>query len=317
MTMLGRLSRLFSKPAAATPRVSLAAFGKHPGWDDHIDDLGLDTTRLARVKGTLYTQGISANVDSAGWDHLPEGQRLPRFAHEFVWRWAGETVVGVLWSSQDRSGRSKYPMALCLQGTGLPVSWVCSAGLERLRALRDRCKSLTTAEAVRAAVETARTELLAASRGVPEGDDASERHLIKRLRAAVPEDGLIRILYDMERRLGPMREGAAKPRTRAIDLSAHHFRLPRHAGGSVLESARGWMAVAMETIGAGPMLAAGVLAVEAAEAGHVDLVVGDPTPADLFCLRASPAREPFTSDIPFTIDPGFAASARSRLAAWV
>jgi hypothetical protein len=316
MTMLGKLSKLFSRPAAATPRLSLAAFGKHPGWDDHIDDLGLDTARLVRVKGTLYTQGISANIDSAAWDHLPDDQRLPRFSHEFLWRWAGETVVGVLWSSQDRSGRSKYPMALCLQGSALPVSWLCSAGLERLRALRERCRSLTTAEAVRAAVEGARTELLLASRGVPDGDDAAERHLIKRLRAGVPEDGLVRILYDIERRLAGMRDGVGKPRTRAIDVSAQHFRLPRHSRGSVLESARAWTAVVMEAIGAGPTLAAGVLAVEAAEAGHVDLVVGDPTPADLFFLRASPEREPFASDIPFTIEAGFVSSARARLAAW-
>lgn len=316
MTMLGKLSKLFQKPAASVPRLSLAAFGKHPGWDDHIDDLGLDTARLVRVKSTLYTQGISANIDSAGWDQLPEAQRMPRFAHEFLWRWSGDTVVGLLWSSQDRAGRSKYPMALCLQGTGMPVSWLCSAGLDRLRALRDRCRALTTALAVRGAVEQARAELLASSAGVPGGDDGAERHLIKRLRGAIPEDGFLRILYDLERKLSPMREGAAKPRTRAIDLSAHHFRLPRPAQGPVLESARAWTAVVMDAIGPGPTLAAGVLAVEASEAGHVDLVVGDPTPADLFCLRATPAREPFASDIPFSMDAGFLASARARLAAW-
>ena len=319
MTMIGKLTKLFQKGPSSAPRLALAAFGKHPGWDDHIDDLGLDTTRLVRVKSVLYTQGISSNIDSADWDHLTEDQRLPRFAHEFVWRWAGETVVGILWASQDGKGRSKYPMALCLQGTGVPVSWLCSVGLERLRTLRDRCKGVTTAGSVRVAVEQARSELLEASRGVPEGDNEPERHLIRRLRSgstAVSDDGFVRILYDIERRLGPMREGAGKPRTRVIDTSAHQFRLPKATNGTVLESARAWMAVVMDAIGAGPVLAAGVLAVDATEAGHVDLVVGEPTPASLFCLRATPAREPMTSDIPFNMEEGFVSSARARMLAW-
>lgn len=317
MTMIGKLTKLFQKGAASTPRLALAAFGKHPGWDDHIDDLGLETTRLARVKGVLYTQGISANIDSGEWDRLGEDQRLPRFAHEFVWRWAGEAVVGLIWASQDGKGRSKYPMVLCLQGTGLPVSWLCSVGLERLRVLRERCRGATTATSVRTAVEQARAELMEASAAAPAGNNEPERHLLKRLRGeGLGEEALIRVLYDLERRLGGMRAEAGKPRTRAVDISSHQLRLPRLGAGTVMESGRAWAALMMEVIGGGPLLAAGMLAVEATEAGHVDVVVGEPSPADLFCLRATEAREPLITAIPFNIDPGFAAAARTRIGAW-
>lgn len=317
MTMIGKLSKLFQKGPANAPRLALAAFGKHPGWDDHIDDLGVETTRLAKVKGALYTQGISANIDSGDWDRLTDDQRLPRFAHEFIWRWAGETVVGVIWSSQDGKGRSKYPMVLCLQGTGLPVSWLCSVGMERLRGLRERCKSASTASSVRTAVEQARGELLEASGAAPAGDNEPERHLLRRLKGeGLGDEGIIRVLYDMERRLGAMRAEAGKPRTRAVDISSHQLRLPRVGQGSVLESARAWTALMMEVIGSGPLLAAGLLAVEAAEAGHVDVVVGDPTPADLFCLRATEAREPLTTAIPFNMEESFVGAARTRIGAW-
>jgi len=38
--------------------VALAAFGKHPGWDDHVEDLGLETESLNLAKTVLYIDGI-------------------------------------------------------------------------------------------------------------------------------------------------------------------------------------------------------------------------------------------------------------------
>ena len=38
--------------------VALAAFGKHPGWDDHVEDLGLETQSLNLAKTVLYVDGI-------------------------------------------------------------------------------------------------------------------------------------------------------------------------------------------------------------------------------------------------------------------
>jgi hypothetical protein len=48
-------------------RVTLAAFGKHPGWDDHIPGIGIDTELLAHFKQVLYVRGIGGQIDSGAW----------------------------------------------------------------------------------------------------------------------------------------------------------------------------------------------------------------------------------------------------------
>ena len=47
--------------------VGLAAFGKHPGWDDHVEDLGLETESLNLAKTLLYVNGIGGQIDSGAW----------------------------------------------------------------------------------------------------------------------------------------------------------------------------------------------------------------------------------------------------------
>ena len=66
---LKNLSRFLS-PGKSAPAAYLSAFGKHPGWNDHIDDLGLDTDALVTAKRLLYVQGISQNIDAGAWDAL-------------------------------------------------------------------------------------------------------------------------------------------------------------------------------------------------------------------------------------------------------
>ena len=51
----------------STPVVRLAAFGKHPAWNDHMEDIGLDTLALVEAKRYLYVQGISGQIDSGAW----------------------------------------------------------------------------------------------------------------------------------------------------------------------------------------------------------------------------------------------------------
>ena len=51
-------------PAGDGPQVCLGAFGKHPGWDDHMDDLGLETESLLQAKHLLYVQGIGQHINS-------------------------------------------------------------------------------------------------------------------------------------------------------------------------------------------------------------------------------------------------------------
>ena len=89
----------------SSERVFVAAFGKHPGWDDHIDDIGLETDIIIAVKRILYVQGVGGNIDSGSWDKLQENQPIEEFKHTLVWCIDGNLIVGRLWSSRDGKAR--------------------------------------------------------------------------------------------------------------------------------------------------------------------------------------------------------------------
>ena len=105
------------------PKVVLAAFGKHPGWDDHIEDIGLASERLVHVRRRLYVEGIARNVELGAWDKLEPVQTLPEFHHLLVWRTARDVVVARMWPSRDGKGRARYPMVVCAQCCGLSLAW--------------------------------------------------------------------------------------------------------------------------------------------------------------------------------------------------
>src|SRR5437762_12928007 len=87
-----------SQKTSAGSRVILAAFGKHPGWDDHIPGIGVDTETLARVKQALYVSGIGGQIDSGAWERLEPEKRLEGLDHTFLWlRRSEERRVGKGW----------------------------------------------------------------------------------------------------------------------------------------------------------------------------------------------------------------------------
>ena len=57
------------------PRVYIAAFGKHPGWNDHMDDIGLVTESLVEAKRSLYVQGVASQIESRACEalHIADG----------------------------------------------------------------------------------------------------------------------------------------------------------------------------------------------------------------------------------------------------
>src|SRR5438105_10669471 len=107
--VLSILQKLFGAKGAAKGNgrgeVFLAAFGKHPGWNDFMDDLGLDTPRLIETR-RLLLGAIDANAE--GWERLEESRRLANFRHALVWQPGGgdsDIVVARFWSSSDGKGR--------------------------------------------------------------------------------------------------------------------------------------------------------------------------------------------------------------------
>src|SRR2546423_14572301 len=138
------------RPAAdaAGPRLILAAFGKHPGWDDHIPGVGVETEALAHVKQAFYVSGIGGQIDSGGWEKLEVDKRPEEFDHIFLWLRDGHILLGQLWSSTDGKGRLNYPMVLCVDGEGVSPAIMLRSLRPGLDRLRDACKATTSADQV-------------------------------------------------------------------------------------------------------------------------------------------------------------------------
>ncbi len=284
--------------------VSLCAFGKHPGWDDHIEDLGLDTPGLAELKRWLYVEGIGACVNSGAWDQLPPEQRLEGFGHLFVQSAGGSVTVGRLWSSQDGKGRGRYPMVVCAAFAGVPLGAALARAEAELAEIEPACRATGSAEAVVSLLARHRQRLqqaLPAPAAAPEGSAW----------AALAEgpwgpdgQGLLRVLYAIQRELpdGPLASEQASP------APAIHVRVPWCAD-TPAEAAHRWLTALAGEVGDEVPLCALV-----GEHRWLDLFIGRPGPLQLACLRTSEAGMALTSDVPFSIDDAFAARVRQGLA---
>ncbi|HET9379087.1 MAG TPA: hypothetical protein VFO40_29210, partial [Chthoniobacterales bacterium] len=109
-----RFLKVFLRDRLDRP-VQLAGFGKHPAWDDHIDDFGLTTETLVIAKRILYSEGIAGQLASGAWNRLEETGRAVEFDHRFIWRREAQSVIGGIWASTDGKGRAHFPMIVCMQ----------------------------------------------------------------------------------------------------------------------------------------------------------------------------------------------------------
>jgi hypothetical protein len=324
-------------PGKETPAIYLAAFGKHPGWDDHIEDIGIETELLAQVRRMLYTDAISGNIDSGAWEKLADDQRLPGFAHDFVW-WMGpigkeppRVIVGKFWSSRDGKGRSKYPMAVYVQANNIPLTVAAREILPALGALEKSCIEATTAQDVKAAIDRTREQLRAqfarsdAPAKVPHPIDIIPQSEIASLLDRVPlgekkgeiREGFARAMYAVEREMGsflPIGGEGRKSKTLGVQpvaAKAAHIRLPS-LEATPADSALAWISILSRRIADGTP----ILAVVPRGEGFVDMVVGEPGAAQLYCIRASAKGFPLTTDVPYVIDDAFMSRLGEMLARW-
>src|SRR5438105_3708448 len=90
----------------ARPQILLAAFGKHPGRDEHFNDLQ-QQPRLVNLWDALYTRGIRTLVDSGRWSDLEKAGQLQPFNHILAGVAGSDVLVGRIWSSSDSLGRDR------------------------------------------------------------------------------------------------------------------------------------------------------------------------------------------------------------------
>lgn len=296
---------------ASSERVFVAAFGKHPGWDDHIDDIGLETDIIIAVKRILYIQGVGGNIDSGSWDKLQENQPIEEFKHALVWCIDGNLIVGRLWSSRDGKGRTSYPMVVCVQCCQLPLEWVLKNILPFLERVEKTCTATTSAADVRLTIENAQKELRQSVQQLePSPILPAVRTDVMAKLTEYPEmggpnhQGLLRILYHIEREITRDHPDTSK----GTNFRPTLLRIPV-SPPPVIESVLLWFNFLLTKFG----INTSVLMLMPLQKQWMDIIIGEPTHLQLYCLRASLRVIPLTSSIPYNLSPEFIERAKQLI----
>jgi hypothetical protein len=293
--------------------LALGAFGKHPGWDDHIEDLGLETESLALARKVLYVEGVGGQIDKGAWEKLPPAQRLEDFDHTFVWHRSGQFLIGRMWSSSDGKGRTRYPMVVCAHYSGATLNWGLERVLPKLVEVEQACRAVETAAEVRAILDRAR-EALRGTLANTGPNAQSVAPAAEALRAFMrdpafgpDQQGWQRIIYHIQNRMAAFAPGKFDAKDAAA--WAQPVRVPAGAG-LVDQSLPLWnefFATRIDRM-------APTLFISPARQPWLDVIVGEPSSPDFFCLRAQPVALPMVTDVPYEMDGPFKARARQIMA---
>jgi hypothetical protein len=324
------------RPAGGAAGVHLTAFGKHPGWDDHIHDIPLPTDTLVEFQRLLYLQGIGQNIETGKWQNAPAGHASPEFDHWIYWaRRDREFIVARLWSSVDGKGRASYPLVIAAQLGDVPTSAMLEVTMDALRTLEARIRATRIGTEVQQAVidaqarlrsELTPTEASAQPPPVPSADPMT------RMALCVTREGLHRLMYEAARAGAAAWNGAEASPPRAVVT----LRAPSCAE-SVREEMSLWIAFASRLLRPRPILiivgnagrsrdiggsgessgrsgnAAEPAPPTVAANAWVDVVCGESTAVELACLRYTDAVLPPTTAIPYSIDDAFRQNADAAL----
>ncbi|MBN1508278.1 MAG: DUF2094 domain-containing protein [Sedimentisphaerales bacterium] len=289
-------------------RIIVAAFGKHPAWADFMDDVGLATPALVAIK-RLYMEGIEKNIGK--WAELESKRPIVEFGHAFVWRKGRDVVAGRLWPSRDRQGRTSYPMVVCAHCRRVSTRWVYDLVLPRLASLETECQSSDSASDVLASISTCESALQMMLRD-SRSCDREPREKADRIAQLMdysglgPDDeGLIRILYHIDR---GMSAGLVSRARRDGYTHSADARAPA-SGSHVVDAAILWTSLLLSQYGRHT----GVLIIIPQQQAWIDVLVGEPTPAQLYCLRASTEALPLTNTVLYKIGDEFVERVKRRV----
>lgn len=282
----------------AKPQIWLGAFGKHPGWDDHIDDIGLETESLLLAKQILYVDGIGGQINSGEWEKLDDVQRLREFKHMFLWKRGEAFLIGRIWSSRDGKNRTKYPLVVCAHCLSLPFTWALTNVSRCLGEIEWQCKSTRSAGEVRGVLGQALDQL---RRSVADADgqlsrgDPDARTFVERLGLGDDHEGLYRIVYCIYTQLACYLNGKG-----AGDLGAGQIRLPA-AVGLAAETLSFWSRFLESQFGRTvPLLLTLPL-----QESWIDATCGEPASREFYSLRAKPEVLAVASEVAYKIPDEF------------
>jgi hypothetical protein len=284
------------KSVQAAPRVFLGAFGKHPGWNDHMDPVGLVTATLVEAREIIYG-GIAHQIEHAAWDKAGAEKVLPGFDHVIHWRRLNESLTGLMWSSQDGKGRALYPMIAVAHSVTRSFSWLAGEVLPAMENVKAKCKETTSSGVVIAHIKGVEKNLQArlpdANRvstttglGVP----AWTAHFTKEPMV------LRRVLHHLRRNFALFTPGTLEW-CKADKGASRTLRLPQIPGAQPAESLNAWISFLVTQLDPSVPL----LGILPNGEQWLDVIVGEPSPADFYLLRARTKEAPIVTDIPYEV----------------
>lgn len=298
-------------------KIFLAAFGKHPGWDDHVEDLGLETESLIFAKTRLYVEGIGGQIDRGEWEKLDAQQQTPGFKHLFVWQRAGQFLIGRMWSSSDGKGRTRYPMIVCVHCAGVSLTWALQQVLPRIEKVEQECLLTKSASEVRFILTSARNALRnalneVATELVPAPPPVTSEELAQFIGhpdLGPQQEGWFRLLYQMQSQMAAFAPGRFSLKGDLAGIRPQQMRIPP-CGSAPAQTILLWSRFFQTQLdSAVPFLLALPL-----EEPWLDATVGEPTPHEFFSLRASPKAVPLVNEVPYNLDSAFREKAAATLA---
>ena len=288
--------------AARAPLLAVSVFGKHPGWDDHMEDVGHQFPEMLTFKQLTYVRGIGGNIDSGAWAQLPDSQRLKEFNHLLIFSAEDYYILAAVSASRDGKGRSLYPLVTAVQARGYSLADLVEFVGPMILKLRDTVSAAATSAAVRSAVQASQHSLDQLTSTLPLADGKADRFLAGTQMARVlaadqsAPDAAGRIIYSLRKAVESCGRQGANGRTETLRLPMDGF--------APWFSAKIWIASLRGVLGGNcPLMAfeyrppTGPLL--------TDLIIGPAGPGQLFCLRAGSERIPLATEIPFELEAAF------------
>ena len=297
----------------------LGAFGKHPGWDDHIEPIGLSSDVLMAARDILYVNGVGGVINTAMWEKKPD-EVLPNIAHVFCWNSETDTLLGRMWSSVDGKGRSHYPM-VAVAHLGVPFSYSLAARTAAVLAkVETQCRQAATAETVRGIFAAGQDELRAALAQPPDElgpePDRAVCSRVGKLMRFDEVDVFARALYAIDGKMNAFSNAPKAASFSKISLKMLESENPAQATRLPVppEDSVDGMAFWQKIVSGFNPRKLPLLFFHPIGYGWLDLILGTPTSKQLYCIRANETSLPTASAIPWEMDGKFRQTAAELLA---
>lgn len=301
-------------PAATQPGMHLAIFGKHPGWDDHIPDVGSTTETLSILKRDFYVRGIGGLIDAGAWDKMQEDDILDGFNHLFLAQRGREGIVGRMWASTDGKGRARYPMVVAIHTFNIPLHKCLQELLWLLEKFREDCLSRTREREIIQVVNSAQEKLNAMSGEFSgaEPDSAEYAVILKRMLSAEGLDDSVRhsrLLYELKNKLEPFSPANNEKSLPEETVPGEHIRLPYAGELDEADAFIAWLTYLRTQIS--PRIPVFILKPVAGP--WMDAIVGRLDGKQLLCLRSSLRHSPPVTELKYNIPAEFNESVQKQL----